>query len=81
MSARLPSRPREATALIPLRWGSYRERYLGGLWLIVGGGIAIAGSDTFALWLLWLGSGAAVIWLMAVVFQVLDAKWQPPEQR
>jgi hypothetical protein len=58
MSA-LPYRPepwREPTSLLPLRWGRYRERYLSGLCLIVGGGVAIAGSDTFALWLLWAGS-------------------------
>ena len=44
---------REPTSLLPLRWGGYRERYLGGLCLIVGGGVAIAGSDTYVLWLLW----------------------------
>jgi hypothetical protein len=51
----------EPTALLPLRWGGYRERYLGGLTLIVGGGVAIAGSDTFALWLLWAGSIAHIV--------------------
>jgi hypothetical protein len=51
-----PKPRREPTALLPLRWGGYRERYLGGLCLIIGGGVAIAGSDTFALWLLWVGT-------------------------
>ncbi len=62
MSAPSSSRPprREPTALLPLRWGGYRERYLGGLCLIVGGGVAIAGSDTFALWLLWIGTIAHI---------------------
>jgi len=62
MSAPTSSRPlrREPTALLPLRWGGYRERYLGGLGLIVGGGVAIAGSDTFALWLLWIGTIAHI---------------------
>ena len=62
MSAPSSSRPprREPTAFLPLRWGGYRERYLGGLCLIVGGGVAIAGSDTFALWLLWIGTIAHI---------------------
>lgn len=50
------ARWREPTALLPLRWGGYRERYLGGLWLILGGGVAIAGSNTYSLWLLWAGT-------------------------
>ena len=59
-AASLPYRPREPTALIPLRWGTYRERYLGGLWLIIGGGVAIAGSDTYVLLLLLAGNVAYI---------------------
>jgi hypothetical protein len=39
-----PARWREPTSLIPLRWGTWTERSWGGLWLILGGGAAIAGS-------------------------------------
>lgn len=58
-----PFRWREPTAAIPLRWGGYRTRLLGGLLLIVGGGVAIAGgaaSSPFANALLYLGSMAHV---------------------
>lgn len=50
----------EPTALVALRWGGYRERLLGGLALIIGGGTAIAGSNTVSLWLLGLGTLAHV---------------------
>src|SRR5687768_16381812 len=53
----------EPTSLIPLRWGSYRPRLLGGLLLIVAGGIAIAGGSAaspFAQFLLAAGSAAHV---------------------
>jgi hypothetical protein len=58
-----PFRWREPTAAIPLRWGGYRPRLLGGLLLAVGGGIAIAGgaaSSPFANALLYAGSIAHV---------------------
>ena len=84
-AASLPYRPREPTALIPLRWGTYRERYLGGLWLIIGGGVAIAGSDTYVLLLLLAGTVAhAVGWCilpsagwrrLVVVFPSTLAMW------
>lgn len=46
-----------------LRWGSHGERTVGGLLLIVGGALAIAGSNTFTLWLLALGTvGHAAGW-------------------
>ena len=45
----------EPTASIRLRWGTYRGRTWGGLLLIVGGGVAIAGANTFSLWLLYAG--------------------------
>jgi hypothetical protein len=38
----------EPTSLIPLRWGAYRSRLLGGLLLIVAGGIAIAGGSAYS---------------------------------
>lgn len=58
-----PFRWREPTAALPLRWGGYRTRMLGGVLLIVGGGVAIAGgsaSSPFATLLLYAGSIAHV---------------------
>ncbi len=55
------ARSGEPAALLPLRWGSYRGRLAGGFWLILSGGVAIAGSDTFALWLLWIGTIAHLV--------------------
>jgi hypothetical protein len=40
---------REPTSSLRLRWGSHRGRVAGGFVLIVGGGAAIAGSNTFTL--------------------------------
>lgn len=54
-----PARWREPTTLVPLRWGGYRSRYLGGLLLVVAGGLAVAGggaTSPFASALLFLGS-------------------------
>lgn len=45
----------EPTASIRLRLGTYRERTWGGPLLIVAGGVAIAGANTFTLWLLFAG--------------------------
>lgn len=42
----------------PLRWGDAATRLWLGAWLIVGGGVAIAGSNTEALWVLAIGTGA-----------------------
>ena len=53
----------EPTSVVPLRWGAYRSRLLGGLLLIVAGGVAIAGgsaSSPFAQFLLAAGSAAHV---------------------
>lgn len=58
-----PFRWREPTAALPLRWGAYRSRMLGGSLLIVGGGVAIAGasaSSVFANSLLYTGSVAHI---------------------
>lgn len=45
---------------LPLRWGSYASRVLGGGILIISGAVAVAGSDTFVLWLLLAGVVAHV---------------------
>ena len=44
----------------PLRWGGPRSRAIGGAALIVSGGVAIAGSDTYVLLLLLAGTVAHV---------------------
>lgn len=55
----------DAAAALPLRWGGYRSRILGGLALATGGGILVIGSDTFQLGLLGLGQLAlSVGWLV-----------------
>lgn len=55
---------REPTATLPLRWGTWSARSWGGLWLIIGGGVAIAGSSAanpFTLLLAAMGAAAHVI--------------------
>jgi hypothetical protein len=47
-----PATWREPTSRIPLRWGSYRTRWLAGLALVLSGGIAIAGGSPLVNWLL-----------------------------
>jgi len=47
---------REPTSLLPLRWGTYRGRYLAGLLLIVGGAVQLQGSNTWTLPLLLIGA-------------------------
>ena len=44
-----------STTTLPLRWGTARERSIGGGILIVGGAVAVAGSDTYVLLLLLAG--------------------------
>jgi len=59
-----PFRWREPTSRIPLRWGSYRTRLLGGLLLVVGGGVAVVGggaTSPFAAALLYAGSVAHIL--------------------
>jgi hypothetical protein len=59
-----PGRWREPSSLVPLRWGSWTGRSWGGLWLIVCGGAAIAGSSAangFTLLLAALGAGAHLL--------------------
>ena len=54
---------REPTSSLPLRWGTYRGRYLAGLLLIVGGAIQLQGLNTWSLPLLLIGTTAhAVGW-------------------
>ncbi|MGB3909204.1 MAG: hypothetical protein WBL06_01875 [Pseudolysinimonas sp.] len=58
-----PFRWREPTSTLRLRWGGYHTRMLGGLLLIVGGGLAVAGgaaSSPFANFLLYAGSIAHI---------------------
>jgi hypothetical protein len=43
------------TTTLPLRWGTARERTIGGGILIVSGAVAVAGSDTYVLLLLLAG--------------------------
>lgn len=60
---RADARWREPTSLLPLRWGTYRGRYLAGLLLIVGGAVELQGSNTWTLPLLLIGATAhAVGW-------------------
>jgi hypothetical protein len=63
METPAPFRWREPTTALPLRWGGYRTRLLGGLLLIVGGGLAVAGggvASPFANVLLYAGSVAHI---------------------
>jgi hypothetical protein len=57
-SERGPASPRwiEPTRALPLRWGTYTDRYLAGLLLIVAGGIYLQGSNTWTLSLLLVGT-------------------------
>ena len=48
----------EPTRALPLRWGSYTDRYLAGLLLIVSGGLQLQGSNTWTLALLLIGTVA-----------------------
>lgn len=57
---REPVRWAEPTSRLPLRWGYHRSRVIGGLVLIIGGGVGIAGGSPFANWLLAAGTAAHV---------------------
>jgi hypothetical protein len=52
---------REPSSLLPLRWGDAPLRLWTGGWWITGGGLAIAGSNTFSLWVLGLGTLFSVL--------------------
>lgn len=47
---------REPSRDIPLRWGTYTERYLAGLGFIAGGLIVLAGSNTYTVTFLLIGT-------------------------
>jgi hypothetical protein len=55
------SRWQEPTSRLPLRWGTYRGRYLAGLLLIAGGLLHLQSSTTHLLWPLVIGSVAHTI--------------------
>ncbi len=52
---------REPTSLLPLHWGHYRDRYVFGLVLIIGGAIQLQGSNTYTLPLLLIGTTAHIV--------------------
>lgn len=52
---------REPTRQLPLRWGTYTERYLFGLTLIVGGAFQVQGSNTYTLVFLLIGTVASAV--------------------
>jgi len=56
----------EPTRALPLRWGTYRFRYLSGLALIVSGAIAIQGASAYVGYPLAIGTLAHVVgwWIM-----------------
>lgn len=57
LSDRIPSPPwREPTRSLPLVWGTYGERYVAGLALIIAGGVGLQGSNTYTNFLLLHGA-------------------------
>ena len=46
---------REPTANLPLRWGSYRARYVGALVLLIAGGLLVQATSAFSLPFLGIG--------------------------
>lgn len=50
----------EPTSLLPLRWGHYRDRYVFGLILIIGGAVQLQGSNTYTIPLLLIGTVAHI---------------------
>jgi hypothetical protein len=51
---------REPTSLLPLHWGTYIERYIAAIILIVGGAIEVQGSNTWTPALVYIGIAAHV---------------------
>jgi hypothetical protein len=51
----------EPASRLPLRWGTYRERYLAGLSLLVAGAICMQGTSTYAIFPLGLGTLAHLL--------------------
>ena len=55
----------EPTSLIPLRWGSYRLRYVTALVLIIAGGLVVQAASVYAGYFLTIGIAAHIIgWLV-----------------
>lgn len=56
----------EPTARLPLRWGTYRGRYLAGLLFLIGGLLHLQSSTTLLLWPLVVGTVAHTIgwWIL-----------------
>lgn len=60
-----PVRWQEPTARLPLRWGSYRVRYVGAIALIVAGALVLQAGSVYADYLIVLGVGAHIAgWLI-----------------
>ena len=51
----VPTGWREPSSLLPLRWGSYRLRYLAGLGLAISGGLLVQVTSTYSLGVLPIG--------------------------
>jgi hypothetical protein len=51
---------REPTSTLALRWGTYRGRYLAGLLLIMGGLVLLAGSNTYTVTFLLVGTATHI---------------------
>jgi hypothetical protein len=52
------TRRTEPTRRIPLRWGNYESRYLGGLLYIIGGTVILISTNTYTIGFLLLGTVA-----------------------
>ncbi len=59
--AQRPEPWREPTRALRLRWGTYGERYVAGIVLIVGGGVQLQGSNTWTLEFLLVGTIATAV--------------------
>jgi hypothetical protein len=66
MTRRAANNWREPTRSLPLHWGTYSGRYLGGLLLIVAGGVDLQGSNSNFGWVLAFGTAAHAVgwWIM-----------------
>lgn len=56
----------EPTAALPLRWGSYRVRYLGSVALVVGGALVVQAGSSQAEYLLSIGFIAHIVGLLVL---------------
>jgi hypothetical protein len=57
---------REPAAAVPLRWGSYRGRYIGALALVLGGGILVQTGSVYLPQVMLVGMGAHLVgwWIL-----------------